>query len=53
MGRLKDPLGSALACDECGLQRPDMTSAHSLHVTTHTLWHFIVLFLPGCEVNMT
>ena len=53
MGRLKSPLGSALACDECGLQRPDMTCAHSIHVTTPTLWHFVVLFLPGCEVNMT
>ena len=33
MGRLKSLLGSALTCDERGLQRTDMPSAHSFHVT--------------------
>lgn len=37
-GEIKSLLGSALACDECGLQRPDMPSAYSfLHNNPHSL----------------
>ena len=44
MGRLHSLLGQALACDECGLQHPDMPCEHSLHETTPTPWRFLVLF---------
>ena len=35
------------------MQHADMPCEHSLHVTTPTPWHFVVLFPPGWEVDMT